>query len=378
VLDAVVERSDVRISFDDGNASDVEVALPRLVEHGLTAEFFLLAGVLGDHGRVDHAGVRALLEAGMAIGSHGWPHRDWRRVDDAQAREELDDAHRVLGELTGRTVSRVAIPFGSYDRYVLRRVADSRRDPCIHLRRRTRRPNAWLQARTKPAAPRRQRLDLPDARPRHIHHPAGPQQRSAGSQALAGMIVSGGGSTDVTGQSQLAAVIVTYNSAEVLGDCLRSLADQGTPLAAAVVADNASRDKTRHIAENFADHSVQVVDLGRNAGFAAGVNARIAALNLTRLDAVLILNPDCQVLPGALPVLASVLRQSGSSTVVPRLVNRDGTLQPSLRRRPTVGGALVESLFPGRLASQLGPLGELITEIVALLQPSHQVRELAT
>jgi hypothetical protein len=64
--------------------------------------------------------------------------------------------------------------------------------------------------------------------------------------------------------------------------------------------------------------------------------------------------------------------------VVPRLVNRDGTLQPSLRRRPTVGGALVESLFPGRLASQLGPLGELITEIVALLQPSHQVRELAT
>jgi hypothetical protein len=27
VLDAVAERSDVRISFDDGNASDVEVAL---------------------------------------------------------------------------------------------------------------------------------------------------------------------------------------------------------------------------------------------------------------------------------------------------------------------------------------------------------------
>jgi hypothetical protein len=34
----------------------------------------------------------------------------------------LDDAHRVLGELTGHPVSHVAIPFGSYDRHVLRRL----------------------------------------------------------------------------------------------------------------------------------------------------------------------------------------------------------------------------------------------------------------
>jgi peptidoglycan/xylan/chitin deacetylase (PgdA/CDA1 family) len=73
----------------------VEVALPRLVERSLTAEFFLLAGVLGDRGRVDHSDVRALLGAGMAIGSHGCSHRDWRRVDNAQAREELDDAYQV-------------------------------------------------------------------------------------------------------------------------------------------------------------------------------------------------------------------------------------------------------------------------------------------
>jgi peptidoglycan/xylan/chitin deacetylase (PgdA/CDA1 family) len=148
VLDAVAERSDVRITFDDGNASDVEVALPRLVERGLAAEFFLLAGMLGGRGRVDHAGVRTLLDAGMAIGSHGWAHRDWRRIDDAQAREELNDAHRVLGELTGCLVSRVAIPFGSYDRHVLRRLraagvtcAYTSDGGCV-------RPDAWLQART--------------------------------------------------------------------------------------------------------------------------------------------------------------------------------------------------------------------------------------
>lgn len=148
VLDGVVDRTDVRLTFDDGNASDVEIALPRLVERGLTAEFFLLAGMLGERGRVDHAGVRALLDAGMAIGSHGWLHRDWRRIDDAQARLELDDAHRVLAELTGRPVSHVAIPFGSYDRHVLRRLRAAGVTRAYTSDGGRTRPDAWLQART--------------------------------------------------------------------------------------------------------------------------------------------------------------------------------------------------------------------------------------
>ncbi|SDE15915.1 polysaccharide deacetylase family protein [Rhodococcus tukisamuensis] len=148
LLDAVAGRSDVRITFDDGNVSDVEVALPRLVERGLVAEFFLLAGTLGDRGRVDHTDVRALLDAGMAIGSHGWAHRDWRRINNEQARRELDDAHRVLGELTGRPVSRVAIPFGSYDRHVLRRLRSAGVTRAYSSDGGRARPDTWLQART--------------------------------------------------------------------------------------------------------------------------------------------------------------------------------------------------------------------------------------
>ena len=174
--------------------------------------------------------------------------------------------------------------------------------------------------------------------------------------------MSSNGSSGLTGQARLAAVIVTYNSAEVLGDCLQSLADQETPLAAVIVADNASRDTTREIAGDFAELPVRVVELGRNAGYAAGVNAGIAALDLTPLDAVLVLNPDCRVLPGALSVLASALRQSGCGIVVPRLLWPDGCLQPSLRRTPTVGRALVEALLPGGLAGRLGSLGERITD----------------
>lgn len=148
LLDAVAGRTDVRMTFDDGNASDVEIALPRLLDRGLTADFFVLAGLLGTPGRLTADGVRELLRAGMSIGSHGWAHRDWRRIDEAQAREEIAEANRVLGELTGRRVERVAIPFGSYDRHVLRRLRQARVTRVFTSDGGRTRPGSWLQPRT--------------------------------------------------------------------------------------------------------------------------------------------------------------------------------------------------------------------------------------
>jgi peptidoglycan/xylan/chitin deacetylase (PgdA/CDA1 family) len=148
VLDAVVGRDDVRITFDDGNSSDVEIALPRLVERGLDAEFFVLAGLLGVPGRLDHADVRKLLDAGMRIGSHGWSHRDWRRADPAQAIEEMVEAPRVVASVTGAPVSRVAIPFGSYDRQVLTRLRRAGASVVYTSDGGSADPDSWLQART--------------------------------------------------------------------------------------------------------------------------------------------------------------------------------------------------------------------------------------
>ncbi|MET8000780.1 polysaccharide deacetylase family protein [Nonomuraea glycinis] len=147
VMDAVAGRPDVRITFDDGNASDVEIALPRLVERGLRAEFFVLAGLLGEPGRLDSTGVRELLRAGMRVGSHGWAHRDWRTLDAAQAAEELSAAHHLLGQLIGEPVSRVAIPFGSYDRRVLSRLRRAGVTRAYTSDGGRARPDAWLQPR---------------------------------------------------------------------------------------------------------------------------------------------------------------------------------------------------------------------------------------
>jgi peptidoglycan/xylan/chitin deacetylase (PgdA/CDA1 family) len=109
----------VRITFDDGNASDLEHALPALVDRGLHATFFVVAGRLGMRGFLDAAGVRTLAGAGMAIGCHGMRHRPWRTLDDGALREELVDARRRLEEVVRRPVTHAGCPFGSYDRRVL-------------------------------------------------------------------------------------------------------------------------------------------------------------------------------------------------------------------------------------------------------------------
>jgi peptidoglycan/xylan/chitin deacetylase (PgdA/CDA1 family) len=148
VLDLAMQRPAVRLSFDGGNCSDVHIVLPRLVERGLTAEFFPLAGRIGDPGRIDRSGLRELVAAGMSIGSHGWELRDWRALDDAAAEQEIGLALRVLTELSGQPVHRVAVPFGSYDRTVLRRLRQAGVTRAYTNDGGRARVDAWLQPRT--------------------------------------------------------------------------------------------------------------------------------------------------------------------------------------------------------------------------------------
>ena len=160
---------------------------------------------------------------------------------------------------------------------------------------------------------------------------------------------------------RVAVVVVTHNSATVLAPCLDSLADAAdhVRLTDVVVVDNASDDDSTEIAKAATGLPVTVVQLTDNAGYAAGINAGIASLATRPPDAVMIVNPDCRVRPGALGVLMRALAEPGCGIAGPRMVNPDGTLQPTLRRRPTVLGAFGEAVLGGRLSDRLG-VGELV------------------
>ncbi len=113
-------RIPIEITFDDGNVSDLAIAVPALQTRGLTASFFVCAGRIGKPGYLDASDLADLARAAMTVGSHGWDHVDWRRVrdDDSFEREIFQARDVIAAVLPGHPIESVAIPFGSYDRRV--------------------------------------------------------------------------------------------------------------------------------------------------------------------------------------------------------------------------------------------------------------------
>jgi GT2 family glycosyltransferase/glycosyltransferase involved in cell wall biosynthesis len=170
-------------------------------------------------------------------------------------------------------------------------------------------------------------------------------------------VTSVGGAMRATGP-ELAVVIVTYRSAGVIGECLAALpaALEGAGRWQVLVVDNASPDDTVRVVADAAPWA-RVLPQPGNTGFAAGVNAGIAAA--PGCD-VLVLNADIRLAPGSVRRLREAAERPGAGIAVPKLTDAAGRPQPSLRRRPTVLRALGESLLGGYRAGKIGPLGEMV------------------
>jgi GT2 family glycosyltransferase/glycosyltransferase involved in cell wall biosynthesis len=167
---------------------------------------------------------------------------------------------------------------------------------------------------------------------------------------------------------EVTVALVTYDSADVLPGCLGSLpaAHEGVPYEL-VVADNGSDDSSVDVVDRL-HPGATVVRLGRNAGYAAGVNAAARAGDAAS-RAVLVLNPDVRLGPGCVRRLLDALDVAGTGIAVPRIVDGAGGLEPSLRREPTVGRALGEALLGGRRAGRFARLGETVTRPEAYERP---------
>lgn len=147
ILDQVQYRSDVWLSFDDGNVSDVRCGLPALLERGLQATFFVVAGRLDTPGYLTDTDVRRLLHAGMEVGSHGMRHTPWRRLDHVRLREELLASKRILEEVVDEPVLEAACPFGAYDRRTLKALHSYGYRRVFTSDDGFARPDRWLQPR---------------------------------------------------------------------------------------------------------------------------------------------------------------------------------------------------------------------------------------
>lgn len=150
--------------------------------------------------------------------------------------------------------------------------------------------------------------------------------------------------------------IVNWNAREFLERCLRSIEATAAPVShEVIVVDNASQDGScEMVRQQFP--SARLISNERNLGFATANNQ---AFEVARGEWVYLLNPDTELKPGSLSALLHYLKEKpGAAVAAPRLLNTDGTLQPSVRRFPNFKTAFSRhtilkklSLFSGEEAS---------------------------
>ncbi len=132
----------------------------------------------------------------------------------------------------------------------------------------------------------------------------------------------------------LSIIIVSWNTRDLLAQCLTSIFAYPPECIFDVwVVDNASGDDSaKMVVKNFPH--VQLIENSENMGFARANNQ---AINASRGEAVLLLNPDTEVHPGALDALLHFLQTHPEAGVVgPKTVNPDYSLQPSCYPAPTL------------------------------------------
>jgi len=119
------------LTFDDGFKNWIENAVPILVDENAVAAFFVAAGYIGSDVQADRKKLlafyddglrlmeflswedcRAMVEAGMTVGSHSVDHVHLMDLSDAEAEDELRKSKDMIEKNTGASSHHFCCPFG--------------------------------------------------------------------------------------------------------------------------------------------------------------------------------------------------------------------------------------------------------------------------
>ncbi|MBN2588505.1 MAG: glycosyltransferase family 2 protein [Sedimentisphaerales bacterium] len=146
---------------------------------------------------------------------------------------------------------------------------------------------------------------------------------------------------------KLSIIIVSWNVKQELIDCLRSI-EENPPTSGyeVITVDNASTDGTIETLQSEFP-KVKLIVNKENRGFAAANNV---GTKQAQGEYILYLNPDTIVHPGSLDILLNFLDNNKDvGACGPKLLNDDGTLQPSIRKVPDFRSALYQNTILRRL-----------------------------
>jgi GT2 family glycosyltransferase len=166
----------------------------------------------------------------------------------------------------------------------------------------------------------------------------------------------------------LSIIIVSWNVRDLLRQCLASVdASRGELALEVIVVDSASGDGSAEMVTNEFPWVILLPE-EENVGFSRGNNLGIGQATGRYL---LLLNPDTQVMAGALTQMVSFLDSEPSiGALGPQLLFPDGTVQSSRRRFPTLATGFFESTWIQSIAPR-----SVLRDYYVLDRPDDAVSE---
>lgn len=141
-------------------------------------------------------------------------------------------------------------------------------------------------------------------------------------------------------------VVVNWNLPELTIRCVRALVDDGVDSARIIVVENGSTAESTALVREALPHA-QVLGLEKNVGYARAANK---GAKLLQGDRYLFVNNDAFVhRPGSVRRLLASLDRDRVGVAVPRLLNEDLTLQPSVVPISNPANALLRATGLSRL-----------------------------
>jgi len=148
---------------------------------------------------------------------------------------------------------------------------------------------------------------------------------------------------------RLSIIIVSWNTKELLKQCLESIIHNANPkiLTEVVVVDNGSRDGSIGMMKRLIDGNsrefakicddsceIKLIENKENLGFTKANNQGI---KIAKGEYIMLLNSDTIVKPGAIERLLTELSDRKEISIIgPRLLNADGTPQPNCGKFPSL------------------------------------------
>ncbi len=116
---AALPSKPIMLTFDDTDMDQFTIVRPTLEKLGYKAVYFIMTVSIGRKGKfVDYMTkeqIKQLSDEGNIIGSHTYDHKNFKKYAGKDWEEQLDKPTKKLEEITGKTMTEFAYPFGLWN-----------------------------------------------------------------------------------------------------------------------------------------------------------------------------------------------------------------------------------------------------------------------